>query len=144
MTTLGNRQYDPLHVLTTAATFASEASNTLRRRFGGAPEKVWLQSSMYPEYYLHTFHYQVTLLLLSGACHFVCCKGVSLCDTVCCRHSSAHCLDSCAVLQQAQLGADLSEDLLWSTISVHPPFAGYDIMVVANVSHAPISYRLLP
>lgn len=58
MTTLRNRQYDPRHVLSTAATFATEASNTLRRRFGGAPEKVWLQSSMYPDYYLKTFHYQ--------------------------------------------------------------------------------------
>ena len=71
MTTLRNRQYDPLHVLSTAATFASEASNTLKRRFGGTPEKVWLQSSMYPEYYLNTFHYQVTLLLFSGVCHLV-------------------------------------------------------------------------
>ncbi|KAL3130821.1 hypothetical protein ABBQ38_000156 [Trebouxia sp. C0009 RCD-2024] len=58
MTTLRNKQYDPLHVLNTAASFAYEASNTLRRRFQGAPEEVWLQSSMYPKYYLNTFHYQ--------------------------------------------------------------------------------------
>lgn len=60
MTTLRNRQYDPFHVLSTVSTFAAEASNTLRRRFRGSPDKVWLQSSMYPEYYLNTFHYQVT------------------------------------------------------------------------------------
>lgn len=72
MTTLRNRQYDPRHVLSTAATFATEASNTLRRRFGGAPEKVWLQSSMYPDYYLNTFHYQVRLPLLSDFCCCVC------------------------------------------------------------------------
>lgn len=58
MTTLRNRQYDPFHVLSTVSTFAAEASNTLRRRFRGSPDKVWLQSSMYPEYYLNTFHYQ--------------------------------------------------------------------------------------
>ena len=59
MTTLRNRQYDPFHVLSTISTFATEASNTLRRRFKGSPERVWMQSSMYPEYYLNTFHYQV-------------------------------------------------------------------------------------
>lgn len=58
MTTLRNKQYDPFHVLSTVATFASEASNTLKRRFRGTPDKVWLQSSMYPDYYLNTFHYQ--------------------------------------------------------------------------------------
>lgn len=70
MTTLRNKQYDPLHVLSTAATFASEASSTLRRRFQGAPEEVWLQSSMYPKYYLNTFHYQVSLLLTPHNPHF--------------------------------------------------------------------------
>ena len=75
MTTLRNRQYDPFHVLSTISTFASEASNTLRRRFRGAPEKVWMQSSMYPEYYLNTFHYQVCLL----ACFFCCCIGSVAC-----------------------------------------------------------------
>ncbi len=59
MTTLRNKQYDPFHVLRTVSTFASEASSTLRRRFRGSPDKVWLQSSMYPDYYLNTFHYQV-------------------------------------------------------------------------------------
>jgi len=61
MTTLRNKQYDPFHVLRTVSTFASEASNTLRRRFRGSPDKVWLQSSMYPDYYLNTFHYQVVI-----------------------------------------------------------------------------------
>ena len=66
MTTLRNKQYDPLHVLRTASTFAYEASNTLKRRFRGSPEKVWMQSSMYPAYYLNTFHYQVRSLDLVG------------------------------------------------------------------------------
>ena len=65
MTTLRNKQYDPFHILSTINTFATEASNTLTRRFKGAPEKVWMQSSMYPEYYLNTFHYQVHTAHLS-------------------------------------------------------------------------------
>lgn len=67
MTTPRNRQYDPLHMMSTVVSFATEASDALRRSVAGAPEKVWLQSSMYPQYYLNTFHYQVTLLLLT--CH---------------------------------------------------------------------------
>lgn len=69
MTTPRNRQYDPLHVMNTVASFAKEASDALRRSVTGAPEKVWLQSSMYPQYYLNTFHYQVMLLLTSQHLH---------------------------------------------------------------------------
>lgn len=125
MTTLRNRQYDPLHVLSTAATFATEASNTLVRRFGGAPEKVWLQSSMYPEYYLNTFHYQVTFLLLLRRLPL--CLSVVTCSF---GHSDfvlpAHCYESCASLKQVHscecvCTAALSEHLLWSTICIHPP-----------------------
>ena len=61
MTTPNHRQYNPVHVLRTAANFVSEASNTLQRRMRGSPDKVWLDSSMYPDYYLNTFHYQVTV-----------------------------------------------------------------------------------
>ena len=65
MTTLRNKQYDPWHVLSTAVTFAQEASNTLHRRFREKPEAVWMQSRMYPEYYLKTFHFQVGLLTIA-------------------------------------------------------------------------------
>ncbi|DBB16477.1 TPA: hypothetical protein ACH3X3_014754 [Trebouxia sp. C0006] len=58
MTSLRNKQYDPLHVMRTALTFASEASSTMQRRMRGSPDRVWLDSSMYPSYYLNTFHYQ--------------------------------------------------------------------------------------
>lgn len=61
MTTLRNKQYDPLYILRTAVSFAQEASNTLHRRFREKPEQVWMQSSMYPDYYLKTFHFQVRL-----------------------------------------------------------------------------------
>lgn len=74
MTTLRNKQYDPFHVLRTVSTFASEASNTLRRRFRGSPDKVWLQSSMYPDYYLNTFHYQV------GIGSAICAANWYICD----------------------------------------------------------------
>ncbi len=70
MTSLRNKQYDPLHVVRTAITFASEASSTMQRRMRGSPDRVWLDSSMYPSYYLNTFHYQVIISLPSytGAC----------------------------------------------------------------------------
>ena len=70
MTTLRNKQYDPFYVLRTVSTFASEASSTLRRRFRGSPDKVWLQSSMYPDYYLNTFHYQVVIGSANGTALF--------------------------------------------------------------------------
>lgn len=63
MTSLGNKQYDPLHVMRTALSFASEASSTMQRRMRGSPDRVWLDSSMYPSYYLNTFHYQVMVEL---------------------------------------------------------------------------------
>jgi len=65
MTSLRNKQYDPLHVMRTALTFASEASSTMQRRMRGSPDRVWLDSSMYPSYYLNTFHYQVMIELAS-------------------------------------------------------------------------------
>ena len=72
MTSLRNKQYDPLHVMRTALTFASEASSTMQRRMRGSPDRVWLDSSMYPSYYLNTFHYQVTIELASYIC--ACCR----------------------------------------------------------------------
>lgn len=35
-----------------------EASSTLQRRSIGKPDNVWLESGLYPEYYLNTWHYQ--------------------------------------------------------------------------------------
>lgn len=43
------------------AQFVTEAAATLARRNGGKPDDVWLKSHMYPDYYLNTFHYQVSL-----------------------------------------------------------------------------------
>lgn len=60
MTTLRHKQYDPAYTVRTALNFISEASSTLQRRMRGSPDRVWLQSPMYPDYYLNTFHYQVT------------------------------------------------------------------------------------
>lgn len=71
MTTLRNKQYDPSYALRTALNFASEASSTLHRRMRGSPDRVWLQSSMYPDYYLNTFHYQVTRGPAAASCDCV-------------------------------------------------------------------------
>jgi ubiquinone/menaquinone biosynthesis C-methylase UbiE len=58
MTTPTNRQYNPLFVLDQGRTFLKEAAGTLQRRWKGANTDVWLQSDLYPDYYLKTFHYQ--------------------------------------------------------------------------------------
>lgn len=74
VTTLGNKQFNPLNVLRTAVTSAQEASNSMQRRFRDTPDDVWLQSSMYPDYYLKTFHYQVGMPPLHGiACMLAIC-----------------------------------------------------------------------
>ena len=38
--------------------FLREASFTLTRRAAGQPDKVWLESGLYPSYYLNSWHYQ--------------------------------------------------------------------------------------
>ena len=38
--------------------FMKEANNTLTRRAAGKPDKVWLESGLYPGYYLNSWHYQ--------------------------------------------------------------------------------------
>lgn len=38
--------------------FLREASFTLTRRAAGKPDKVWLESGLYPSYYLNSWHYQ--------------------------------------------------------------------------------------
>lgn len=58
MVTSGHRQFNPLFVLNKASRFMREAVGTLARRDSGAPTNVWFKSSLYPDYYLNTFHYQ--------------------------------------------------------------------------------------
>jgi ubiquinone/menaquinone biosynthesis C-methylase UbiE len=58
MTTSGHRQTNPLNVLDKFTRFMREASSTLGRRDAGVPDKVWLESGLYPSYYLNSWHYQ--------------------------------------------------------------------------------------
>ena len=63
MTTRGHRQFSPTYILGKASRFVTEAFQTLERRDAGKPDPVWLGSGMYPDYYLNTFHYQVSGML---------------------------------------------------------------------------------
>jgi hypothetical protein len=58
MTTVSHRQYNPLFVLSRSALYLNEAVQTLSRRVRNEPEPVWLSSSLYPDYFQKTFHYQ--------------------------------------------------------------------------------------
>ena len=66
MTELRHRQYDPMFVAKKTARFISEASSTLRKNTRARTDpdadpnatKVWMDSPMYPDYYLKTFHWQ--------------------------------------------------------------------------------------
>lgn len=58
MTTVSHRQYNPLFVLSRSALYLNEAVQTLSRRVRNQPEPVWLSSSLYPDYFQKTFHYQ--------------------------------------------------------------------------------------
>ena len=49
-----------IHKCAVSVQFVSEASATLKRRAEGTAEDVWLKSNLYPDYYLNTFHFQVT------------------------------------------------------------------------------------
>ena len=59
-----HRQFNPAYVASKTARFLTEAASTLEknraaRRSESAPEtKVWMDSPMYPDYYLKTFHWQ--------------------------------------------------------------------------------------
>ena len=59
-----HRQFNPAFVASKTARFLTEAASTLEknraaRRSESAPEtKVWMDSPMYPDYYLKTFHWQ--------------------------------------------------------------------------------------
>ena len=61
MTTRGHKQWNPLAVLGGLTTFVREAASTLERRHRGTPDDVWLKSPLYPDYYLNTFHFQVSM-----------------------------------------------------------------------------------
>jgi len=56
---LRHRQFDPLFIFERARRFLREAPRTLERRTVGETDtSVWLKSSLYPDYYLNTWHYQ--------------------------------------------------------------------------------------
>lgn len=55
---LRHRQFHPTFILDRTARFISEAVGTLRRRRVGRPDEIWLNSELYPDYYLQTWHYQ--------------------------------------------------------------------------------------
>lgn len=49
-----------MQIVAGVSSFLREATSTLERRSRGTPEDVWLKSPLYPQYYLNTFHYQVS------------------------------------------------------------------------------------
>ncbi|EFJ52589.1 hypothetical protein VOLCADRAFT_103078 [Volvox carteri f. nagariensis] len=53
-----HRQNNPLFMLVRTAQSVRESTATLRRRVRSQAEPVWLSSSLYPQYYTNTFHYQ--------------------------------------------------------------------------------------
>ena len=57
---LRHRQFNPLYVLRKGAMFMREAADTISRRSRGdeTATDVWLQSKMYPDYFLNTFHFR--------------------------------------------------------------------------------------
>lgn len=57
MTTTNHRQFSPFYIARKAASFVTEATDTLRRREEGRAESVWLKGLSLPDYF-NTFHYQ--------------------------------------------------------------------------------------
>lgn len=53
-----HRQSNPLFIANKVRNFVGEAARTLQRRVNQQSEDVWMKSSLYPEYYLNTWHYQ--------------------------------------------------------------------------------------
>lgn len=58
MTTTNHRQFSPFYIARKAASFVTEATDTLRRREEGRAESVWLKGLNLPDYFNNTFHYQ--------------------------------------------------------------------------------------
>ncbi|GIL58513.1 hypothetical protein Vafri_13460 [Volvox africanus] len=56
--TPSHRQNNPLFMLARTAQSMQEFVATLRRRVRGQAQSVWLSSSLYPQYYTKTYHYQ--------------------------------------------------------------------------------------
>ena len=55
---LRHRQFNPLFVLERSRRFLTEAPKTLKRRTTGVADDVWLKSTLYPDYYMNSWHYQ--------------------------------------------------------------------------------------
>jgi hypothetical protein len=57
---LRHRQFNPLYILRKGAMFVREAADTISRRSMGesAATSVWLNSKLYPDYFMSTFHYR--------------------------------------------------------------------------------------
>jgi hypothetical protein len=53
-----HRQFDPRFILNRGRRFVREAVGTLGRRDKGSPDNLWFDSSLYPKYYMNTWHYQ--------------------------------------------------------------------------------------
>lgn len=67
MVTSGHRQFNPLYIAAKGRLMLSEAVSTLTRRYAsGSSTNVWMDSSLYPSYYLNTFHYQVCVVGWGG------------------------------------------------------------------------------
>lgn len=57
---LSHRQLSPLFMLDRTLRFVRESSLTLTRMQEQIPDKVWIKSELYPDYY-KTFHFQVRI-----------------------------------------------------------------------------------
>lgn len=65
MVTTGHRQFNPLYILNKGRLMLNEAVSTLSKRLTpGSSTDVWMDSALYPPYYLNTFHFQVLIFCL--------------------------------------------------------------------------------
>ena len=55
---LRHRQFNPFFILERSRRFLREAPRTMKRRTKGVADNVWLDSSLYPDYYMNSWHYQ--------------------------------------------------------------------------------------
>lgn len=91
------------------ALFVGEAINTLRKRVRSSDDvRTWLDSKLYPDYYLNSFHYQVGTKrmntadygMMGGFCCvvvslFVMCWTASRVPTAGCRPAVPPCTSAC-------------------------------------------------
>lgn len=86
MVTSGHRQFNPLYILNKGRLMLNEAVSTLTKRLTpGSSTDVWMDSSLYPSYYLNTFHYQVCHISCGSICCYAC--GM-LCGITCIAHQT--------------------------------------------------------